>query len=196
MTIAGHVTQDVALGWFVMGLWPFAADGQIGQAFQSTTSSDGSRFEYATLGYPTDLKLGSSNDFSVSLWVNYSDQSEDLPLISNKDWDRSANQGWGLFTPSGGNFRVNVAGPNGDTDKFSIASTPVVSDGAWHHIMVSFLRSVPPQSGYVYSYVNGELVNKTARLGRAAWMDVPRTLGASSADVPMTDSTAYFRLGQ
>jgi hypothetical protein len=289
---------------------PVFVAGKIGQAFQYTTFIDGTRFEYATLGYPADLKLGTSNDFSVSMWVNYTNQSDDLPFISNKDWNASANQGWGIFTQSGGNFRLNITGPNSNSDKFDTSSTPVVRDGTWHNLVVCFLRAIPPQSAYVYSYVDGVLVNKvsmsvagtidtdalpftyaspkptlqstwavnigqdgtgvyydlghaydigakiddlgiwrraltaneakaiytagaanqdlsyavvptrlnftvssgvihfnwigsptvklqkTAKLNPAVWTDVSGTLGASSTDVSMTDSTAYFRLGQ
>ena len=140
---------------------PMFVTGKIGQAFQYTTTSDGNRFEYATLYYPSDLALGSSTDFSVSMWVNYTNQTDDLPFISNKDWYHSANQGWGIFPQSGVNFRVNVTGPNSDADKFSITPGFTVKDGTWHSLIVSFLRAVPPQSAYVYSYLDGILVDKT-----------------------------------
>jgi phospholipase C len=143
------------------GAAPTFVAGKIGQAFQYTTLSDGTRFEYATLGYPADLKFGTSNDFSVSCWVNYTNQSDDLPFISEKDWAASANQGWGIFTQSGGNARVNFTGPNHNTDKFDTTQTPVIRDGTWHHLVVSVLRAVPPQAAYVYIYVDGVLVNKS-----------------------------------
>jgi len=105
--------------------------------------------------------LGTLNDFSVSMWVNYTNQSDDLPFISNKDWYASANQGWGIFPQTGGNFRVNVTGPNSNADKFSITPQFTVRDGTWHNLIVSFLRAVPPLSAYVYSYLDGVLVDKT-----------------------------------
>ncbi len=58
-----------------------------------------------------DVQFDSSNDFSVSFWAEYTNQSDDLPFISNKDWNGSSDVGWGIFTQGGGNFRVNVAGP-------------------------------------------------------------------------------------
>jgi phospholipase C len=140
---------------------PLFVPGKLGQAFQYTTLSDGSRFEYATLGYPADLRFGAASDFTVSLWVNYTNQSDDLPFISNKDWNASANQGWGVFTQTGGNFRLNVTGPNSNADKFSIIPATLLRDGVWHHLLVSFVRAVPPQSAYVYSYVDGVLVDKS-----------------------------------
>jgi hypothetical protein len=95
------------------------------------------------------------------MWVNYTNQSDDLPFISNKDWFASANQGWGIFSQSGGNFRLNVTGPNSNTDKFSITPFTTLRDGTWHHLLVSFLRAIPPLTAYVYSYVDGVLVDKS-----------------------------------
>ena len=140
---------------------PTFVTGKIGQAFQYTTQNDGTKFTYATIGYPVDLQFGVTNDWAVAMWVNYTNQSDDLPFISNKDWDASANQGWGIFTQSGGNFRINVTGPNSNADKFDMTQTPVVRDGTWHHILVSFLRAPATQSAYVYAYVDGVLANKS-----------------------------------
>jgi hypothetical protein len=138
------------------------ASGQIGQAFKYTTSQDASIQEYATLGYPLDLQFGATNDFSVSFWANWTNQTDDLPFISNKDWNSSTYLGWGIFTQSGGNFRENITGPNGDADKFSTSATPsVLKDGNWHHIVMSVQRAPFLQSAYVYGYIDGNLVNKS-----------------------------------
>jgi len=137
------------------------APGKFGQAFEYTTTNDSSDIEYATLGYPTDLQFGATNDFTVSLWVNYTNQGDDVPFISNKDWDSSSNLGWGLFTQTGGNYRINVTGQNGSADKFSYTDTPhTLKDGNWHNILVSFQRAPFGQSAYVYGYLDGALVTK------------------------------------
>ena len=140
---------------------PRFAQGKLGQAFEYTTTSDRSDVEYATLGYPTDLQFGDSTDFSVSFWANYTNQADDLAFIANKDWDSSSNPGWGIFTQGGGNFRINVTGPNQGSDKFSYTDTPsTLKDGNWHHIVVSFQRAPFGSSAYVYGYLDGKLVNK------------------------------------
>jgi hypothetical protein len=140
---------------------PTFVAGKIGQAFQYTTTIDASIQEYATLGYPSDLQLDSTNDFSVSFWANYTNQSDDLPFISNKDWNSSSDPGWGIFTQTGGNFRVNVAGPNGGADKYSETDTPSdLKDGNWHNIVVSFQRAPAGSSAFVYEYLDGVLVSK------------------------------------
>jgi hypothetical protein len=140
---------------------PTFVTGKIGQAFQYTTTIDASIQEYATLGYPFDLQFGATNDFSVSFWVNYTNQNDDLPFISNKDWNSSSDQGWGVFCQSGGNFRLNVTGPNLGLDKFSESDTPDdVRGGDWHNIVVSFQRAPFGSSAFVYAYLDGVLVSK------------------------------------
>ena len=141
---------------------PTFVAGQIGQSFQFTTLKDGSRFEYASLGYPTDLQLGDTDDFTVSFWINYTSQTDDLPFISNKDWDKSHYQGWTISTQDGGNFRLNATGPHEGAEDFTTATTPIIRDGLWHHLVCSFQRAESGQSAWVYSYVDGRLVNKTA----------------------------------
>ena len=137
------------------------APGKFGQAFEYTTTNDWSDIEYATLGYPADLQFGATNDFTVSMWVNYTNQSDDLPFISNKDWNSSSDLGWGIFTQTGGNYRINVTGQNGGADKFSYTDTPhTLKDGNWHNILVSIQRAPFGQSAYVYGYLDGVLVTK------------------------------------
>ena len=140
---------------------PTFLPGKIGQAFQYTTTIDASIQEYATLLYPPDLQFGATNDFSVSMWVNYTNQSDDLPFISNKDWNSSSDQGWGIFCQSGGNFRINVTGPNLGLDKYSETDTPDdVRGGLWRNIVVSFQRAPFGSSAFVYAYLDGVLVSK------------------------------------
>jgi hypothetical protein len=135
---------------------PSFVPGILGQAMKFTTLKDGSVFNYATLGAPADLQFG-TNDFTVSFWANYTSSEDDPAFISNKDWNSSSNPGWGVFTQSGGNFKVNAAGTNGGTDKFNTAYSTTVRDGTWHLMTISYWR------GHVVSaYVDGALVGSTA----------------------------------
>ena len=146
---------------------PTFVPGLLGEAFQVTTLIDSSDYEYATLGYPNDLEFGGTNDFSVSFWVKYAMtngeavQNDDIPFISNKDWDSSSNPGWGLFSQGGGNYRVNVTGPNLGADKYSETDTPhTMKDGNWHHVAVSVQDAPYGQSAFIYAYLDGVLVSK------------------------------------
>jgi hypothetical protein len=141
----------------------FSTNAMFGQAFEYTTTNDYSDIEYASFGYPADLQFGATNDFSVSFWCNYTNQSDDVPFISNKNWDSSSNPGWGIFTQTGGNYRINVTGQNGSADKFSETDTPnTLKDGNWHNVVVSIQRAPFGQSAYIYGYIDGKLVTKHA----------------------------------
>lgn len=131
---------------------PGFAPGKVGQAFKFTTMKDGSTINYATLGAPADLNFG-TNSFTVSFWVNCSDQVDDPAFISNKDWNSSNNRGWGIFAQGGGNFRINATGPSGSADKFDTTLAPTIRDGTWHLIAVSFWRGQN-----VHTYLDGALV--------------------------------------
>jgi hypothetical protein len=116
------------------------APGKFGQAMKFTTTQDGSTIQYATLGYPDDLKFGSTTDFSISFWTDLTLTVDDPPWISNKNWDSSGNPGWGIFTQDNGHFRVNVTGTGGTKYDLGSGSTPLVRDGTWHNIILSYVR--------------------------------------------------------
>lgn len=132
---------------------PTFVAGKIGAgAVSLTTLQDGSEIDYVSLGYPTQLQFDGAENFSISFWTSYTNQFDDPPFISNKNWSSSDNIGWGIFTQNGGNFRVNVTGDGGGA-KQSTTATPFIRDGAWHNIVVTFDRS-----SVVSIYVDGVLV--------------------------------------
>jgi hypothetical protein len=121
----------------------------VGQAAHITTTSDGTTFNYVTLGYPSALQFG-TNNFSVALWVNYTNQADDSPFISQKNWESSGNVGWGIFSQDSGNFRVQSSGTSGT--KENTTATPLVRDGNWHQIVATFWRGQ-----FVSVYTDGAL---------------------------------------
>jgi len=138
---------------------PRFAPGIIGEAFEYTTTTNGD-IEYATFGYPADLQFDSTNDFSVSFWANYTNQSDDLPFVGNKDWGSSGNEGWVITTQSGGNCRVNITGAT-SSDKYSETDFPtILKNGQWHNVVVSVQHAPPGQQAYVYGYIDGVLRSK------------------------------------
>jgi hypothetical protein len=138
---------------------PTFAAGKLGQAMKFTTKQDGSEFDYASLGYPDDLKFGSDTDFTISFWANYSQQVDDPPLISNKDWLSSDNRGWGIFTQPNGHLRINSTGTGGTKYDLGSSSTPLVGNGAWHNVLLSYARGA-----IVTLYVDGVPANTRADL--------------------------------
>src|SRR5262249_14302017 len=112
------------------------------------------KIDYATLGYPNDLKFVSDVDFSISFWDNFTQSVDDPPFISNKNWDSSGNVGWGIFTQPNGHFRVNTTGTGGTKYDLGSSVTPTVRDGTWHNILLSHARGA-----IVSVYVDGALVS-------------------------------------
>ncbi len=130
---------------------PTFQTGILGKAVSVTTMADSSEIDYVTLGYPSDLLFGNNVDFTISFWTSYTNQVDDPPLISNKNWGSSGNIGWGIFAQGNGNFRVNVTDDAGHNE--GTTATPVIRDGQWHNVAVAFKRGVSADV-----YVDGALV--------------------------------------
>jgi len=180
---------------------PVFVTGKIGQAFEYSVTNDASKFNYATLGYPNDLRFGADVPFTVSMWVNYTNQADDPPFISNKDWNSSGNQGWGIFTQGDGTFRINITG-SPSNPRLSVVPSVVLRDGTWHSLIVSVARAPLSQSGIVNSYVDGVLVNSTVNTtpGSIDTADNAFTyashLPGSSTPTPTVQTTWAVNVGQ
>lgn len=171
---------------------PTFVPGKLGQAFEYTTLSDESKIDYATFGYPPDLMMN-TNSFSVSMWVNYTNQNDDLPFISNKNWNSSGNRGWGIFCQGGGNFRLNITGPNGGSDKFDTSPGTVLRDGNWHNLVMSVVRG--DAAGSVFAYVDGTLVYQGTILTQGS-IDTAGTPFSNDQGVSTSQSDWAVNLGQ
>jgi hypothetical protein len=135
---------------------PVLVAGKLGNAMQFTTSKERAHpsvTNYATLGYPADLKFLDNTDFSISFWINYTNQSDDLALVSNTQWDSSSNPGWGIFSQGGGNFRIKVTSASGGGTRTDVTYGNVIKDGTWHHMVVSF-----EQGKGIYTVLDGTLL--------------------------------------
>jgi hypothetical protein len=139
---------------------PTYVAGKIGQAFVYTTTADASQIEFASLGYPEDLKFKDAIDFSVAFWINTTDSASDPAIIANKNWNASANQGWGIFAQGGGNLRVQMRDAN--DSRLSTRPPNVIRDGAWHHVVMTYKRGA---TGAVKMYLDGSLINTAAYSG-------------------------------
>jgi hypothetical protein len=142
---------------------PTLVGGKFGQAMQFTTLPDSSEIDYASLGSPDDLHFADVTDFSVSMWVNWTASADDLPFISNKDWNSSGNVGWGIFSQGGGNLRIQATGDAGGTN-YSTTATPPIRDGNWHNVVTTFWRHHA-----VYTYIDGTLAVSTADFTAGSW---------------------------
>lgn len=157
---------------------PGLVAGKLGQALQFTTSRGlfPAVTNYVTLNYPADLKFADNVDFSVSLWVNLTNQSDDLPLIGNTQWDSSSNPGWGIFCQGGGNFRIKAtSGSGGGANKTDVTYQNVIRDGTWHHLVVVF-----EQGKAIFAYLDGQKL-------------APKIWTATATGSVDTDTVGYTR---
>ena len=155
-----HATYNSANGLATNPAAPTFVSGKLGQAFEFTTAADASKIDFASLGYPDDLKFGTDNDFSVAFWVkaNAADVANDPAYIANRNWNSSGSRGWGIFAQGGANnIRVHYTVTEPSTTKFAYKPTVNVNDGAWHHLAVTCQRG-----GNINTYVDGVLKNSAA----------------------------------
>jgi hypothetical protein len=136
---------------------PVIVAGKIGSgAMQFTTAQDGSSFNYATLGTPEDLLFGSTNDFTVSMWLKVPPNSfkGDPAFFGSKNWGSGDNQGVVFFCtgPLRWNYREGTTGTRVDYNPGGN-----YADGIWHHLLVSFDRGVGAKT-----YIDGQLLATTA----------------------------------
>ena len=132
---------------------PGLVAGKLGSALQFTTAKGTFPGEtnYVSLNYPADLLFADNVDFSISMWINLTNQSDDLALCGNTQWDSSSNRGWGIFTQGGGNFRVKAtSGSGGSANRTDVTYNDIIRDGTWHHLVVVF-----QQGSAIYTVLDG-----------------------------------------
>jgi len=132
-----HATYDSHNGLVTRPAAPTYVAGKIGQAFQFTTAADGSKIDFATLGYPNDLKFGATSDWSLAFWIFHTNNVGDPAFIANKNWYAQANPGWGIFAQGGGNFRVQITDSQNTSLRIAGTRPNLIRDGTWHHIVVT-----------------------------------------------------------
>jgi hypothetical protein len=153
---------------------PTFIPGKLGKGFQFNTYPDASLIEYATLGYPDDLKFGTNTDFSIAFWIKTDGTNlvgEDPAYIANRNWNSSGSRGWGIFMQKAyDTVRVDYTVTEPSTVKLSVRpNTPAnenLYDGAWHHLAVTCARG-----GDVKIYVDGVLENTSAFPASTATLD-------------------------
>ncbi len=157
------------------------AKGFIGAgAVACTTSYDNTVFDYVTMGYPTNLQFDSTESFTIAFWTSFTNQDGDIPFISNKNWNSSGNQGWGIFTePS--SIRINVT--DGTGGKQSTENSPDLKGSGWHHVCVTFDRG---PAELVTLYIDGTNYPTSAS----------DSLAAVTGDIDTIDIPLAINIGQ
>jgi hypothetical protein len=139
---SGHANDASAQGGS-----PGFVSGKVGQGVNINTTP---RANYLTVSdLNNDLQFDVTNSFTVALWLKYSSAFNDVPVIGNAV-NSTYQFGW-VLTEEGGRFEwTAVSGGSVIADPVS-ATSPLINDGAWHHVAVSFDRT----AGTAASYVDG-----------------------------------------
>jgi hypothetical protein len=175
---------------------PSFVTGKVGaQAVQLTSDAD-----YVSLGKPADLNFGTSTDFSIAFWTKAVTWSGDPSFIGNKNWNSGGNQGYVLANDGDGHFQWNLAGPPGSRKDYD-GPPGTFSDGAWHHVVVTFERN-----GVASTYVDGVLrdarpltasqndVNTPAEMATNIGQDGTGNYGSRFTDVTFDDIGIWRRV--
>lgn len=140
------------------------ATGWVGQTFMFDGVDD-----YVSIGPFTELQMGTTQDFSLSVWLQTSATQSDS-VLSNRASADTKYIGYSLQINSLGQSRLtlNVA-PGGASNSHDLTGSTVVSDGRWHHIVATVDRD-----GSSSLYVDGQLEDSDA--APAGNLDSPNPL--------------------
>ena len=101
-----------------------------------------------------DLTFGSTQDFTMELYVRSGGWSADPGILSNKNWDSGLNPGFIIAGKSDGvNWKFNIADGSERIDIDGIA----INDNIWHHIAVTY-----DQDGMKQLWQDGVMVGESA----------------------------------
>lgn len=137
----------------------FAA-GRSGQALQLDASSS-ARFGTVAAGAPADLKFGADTDFTVSFWFKApTPWTTDPGIVSNKNWDSGANQGWVVAGENNGNdWQWNFKGAQ-QTRKDFDPSAANIAGSVWRLVTVTHDRD-----GFAVFYHDGVEIGRVSIAG-------------------------------
>jgi len=82
--------------------------------------------------------FGADQNFTIEFNIRTTyDGGDDHPVIANKNWGSGSNTGWVIYKQNG-NIRINYRGDA--ASRIDMRDGPVVADGKWHHVSVTFDR--------------------------------------------------------
>jgi hypothetical protein len=112
-------------------------------------------------GAPADLNFGADTDFTVSFWFKApTPWSSDPGIVSNKNWDSGANQGWVIAAEGTGNdWQWNFKGTL-QTRKDFDPSTANIAGDVWRLVTVTHDRD-----GFAVFYHDGAEIGRVSIAG-------------------------------
>jgi hypothetical protein len=120
----------------------------------------------------TGLQMGTSQDFSLSAWVN-STEVKSMSVMSNRHSSDGQYVGYSLQITTGGVAQMTL---RSSTSSQNVIGTTSVLDGLWHHI-----AGTADRDGLVSLYVDGELEASQAAITGDIDSPNPLNLGWNGA---------------
>lgn len=131
--------------------------GKIGtQAVHVNTDAGAGTYNYVLIADPNssapypDLQFGAADSFSVAYWSRYTGQPNDLPILGNAI-NSTYQQGF-VFSDDTGRLEwtlVSVTPDTGSVIADPVPGSPLINDGNWHHVVVSFDRVTATADSFV-----------------------------------------------
>ncbi len=161
------------------------ADGKVGRGLEFNDMA--APHQMVNLGSPTAFQFGASQDFAVSFWLKhpfdaaashtaFGGNDGNGTVIGNKNWLSGVNPGWTISLKSDGGLTFNVGSGSSRKD-VTIGvreGTNAISDGFWHHVVVSCDRD-----GLATCYLDGRNVGTVSIAGLGSVdTGLPTVIGA------------------
>lgn len=109
------------------------ANGLFAQDFAAVSFGDDGGY----ISTNWDPAFGTDQDFAIDFSIRSAGWSSDPAIFSDKDWGSGTNAGFNIALASSGNgIDVNI----GDGTNRADLESGTISDGKWHHVLVSFDR--------------------------------------------------------
>jgi len=139
---------------------PTFVPGHVGTAAVEVSNDGVTNFSSVSANLLDTLAFGANDNFSVSLWVNYTGNYNDLPWIGNARFS-TYQPGW-VMTSDGaaGNFDYTLTQAGGGPQLINdtVPGSPSFNDGNWHHVVLTIDRA----NAAAVSYGDGTAFNATS----------------------------------
>jgi len=151
---SGH-GNDGAVGGGGSGTPPILPTGRIGQAVHIDNN------DFLTVSDPNgDLTFDTLDNWSPSLWLRYTNDFNDLPIIGNAV-NSTYQLGW-TITEDQNKFEWSlVSTANSGTYVADPVGGPTIKDNNWHNMVATFDRV----NGIANTYVDGKFIASKSLVG-------------------------------
>lgn len=154
-------TCGLANNAYAVGQPPFVT-GKVGQAVHIASAPNNNYLQVIdTAEY---LSFYETNSFTVGFWIKYTDRFNDVPIIGNAV-NSTYQLGW-VFTDEGGKLEWSLVSTanSGTYLRDPVPNSPVIGDGAWHHV----LGVVDRDQQLALAYIDGNLASSWSIAGLGA----------------------------